>query len=283
MTIVAQAGTLPLTIALFNRFPTYFILTNIIIVPLSSLLVIIGCIIPILYPVKFISYFLAMILNNLTGVTEFLTRQASNLPLSSIENVGMTNVECILLTATIFLFTCFLLNKKSLSVIYPMSALLIFVLAGTVREIDTKSTNELIVYNTPGRSTIGIRTGKILCIFADTASAVAEVRRHSTTLGLRISLNRIAEGCSLVKAGKTKILISNLINRKIMDDFSPDIVILTGSRPGVEFERDEAINSVVPVIAAEGFPQFSSSLRKRHSPPFPVYIVRKSGAFIKRI
>ena len=37
VTIVAQAGTLPLTIMLFNRFPTYFMLTNIIIVPLSSL------------------------------------------------------------------------------------------------------------------------------------------------------------------------------------------------------------------------------------------------------
>jgi len=45
VTIVAQAGTLPLTIMLFNRFPTYFILTNILIVPLSSLLIIIGCII----------------------------------------------------------------------------------------------------------------------------------------------------------------------------------------------------------------------------------------------
>ena len=58
VTIVAQAGTLPLTITLFNRFPTYFILTNIIIVPLSSVLVIIGCLVPILFPLKFLSSFL---------------------------------------------------------------------------------------------------------------------------------------------------------------------------------------------------------------------------------
>ena len=96
VTIVAQAGTLPLTIALFNRFPTYFILTNIIIVPLSSVLVIIGCLVPMLFPLKFLSQFLAMILNNLTGLTELLTRKASSLPFASIENVGMTNAECLL-------------------------------------------------------------------------------------------------------------------------------------------------------------------------------------------
>ena len=55
VTIVAQTGTLALTISLFNRFPVYFILTNIVIVPLSSLVVIIGCLVPLTYPLKFIS------------------------------------------------------------------------------------------------------------------------------------------------------------------------------------------------------------------------------------
>jgi competence protein ComEC len=45
VTIIAQAGTLPLTISLFNRFPVWFLLTNIIIVPLSSIVVIIGCLV----------------------------------------------------------------------------------------------------------------------------------------------------------------------------------------------------------------------------------------------
>ena len=55
VTILAQAGTLPLTIALFNRFPTWFILTNIVIVPLSSFLIIVGCLVPLTFPLKFIS------------------------------------------------------------------------------------------------------------------------------------------------------------------------------------------------------------------------------------
>ena len=84
------------------------------------MLVIIGCLVPLLFPLKFISQFLAMILNNLTGLTELLTRKASSLPLATIENIGMTNVECLLFTAAIFLFTYFLLKKKSFQ--YNLSA-----------------------------------------------------------------------------------------------------------------------------------------------------------------
>ncbi len=51
VSLVAQAGTLPLTIMLFNRFPVWFIISNIIIVPLSSLLIIIGCLVPLTFPI----------------------------------------------------------------------------------------------------------------------------------------------------------------------------------------------------------------------------------------
>jgi competence protein ComEC len=283
VTIVAQAGTLPLTISLFNRFPTYFILTNVIIVPLSSLLVIIGCLIPILYPLKLFSQFLAMILNYLTGLTELLTRKASSLPFASIENVGMTNVECLLFTVTIFLFCNYLLKKKSFPVFYPLAALIIFLLAGTVSEISTRSTNEIIVYNTPGHSTIGIRTGKILNLYSDTAFAGAEVKRHCATLGLKMNLNRIVNNYNCIKAGKTNILITNSLNKKILNRFSPEIVILTGSRPEVESDKDPVSQPEVTVIAADGFPHFTRALHKKYATSYNVYLVKKSGAFIRRI
>jgi competence protein ComEC len=283
VTIVAQAGTLPLTISLFNRFPTYFIFTNIIIVPLSSVLVIIGCMVPMLFPLKLLSRVLAIVLTNLTGLTELLTKRASSLPFASIENVGMTNLECLLLTITIFLFSNSLLKKKSFPLFYPMIALIFFLLAGTVREISTRITNEIIVYNTPGFTTIGIRTGKILNLYSDTAFAVAEVKRHCATLGLKINMNRIDNSFNCIKAGKIKILITISLNKKVLDKFSPEIVILTGSRPGIESSIDLGRHPGITVIAADGLPVPTPTLRKRSATVNPIYLVRKSGAFIKRI
>jgi competence protein ComEC len=128
VTLIAQAGTLPLTIMLFNRFPTYFILANITIVPISNLLIINGCLVPMFFRIRFLSHFLALLLNYLTGLTESLTSSAASLPYSTIENIGSTTIECILLTMTIFLFVHFFLKKKSIPVSYPVFFLILYFL-----------------------------------------------------------------------------------------------------------------------------------------------------------
>ena len=283
VTIVAQAGTLPLTIMLFNRFPTYFILTNIVIVPLSSLLIVTGCLVPMLFPVQFLSQLLALLLNYLTGLTEWLTAQASSLPLSTIENIGMTTIECILLTGTIFLFSFFLLKKQPFSIFYPFSVLILFVIAGTVMEISTRTTNELIVYNSPGSSTIGIRTGKILYLYSDTSLVGTEVKRHCATHGLKIKANTTKNKFYCIRVGEKSILISNSPDKNILQNFMPDIVVLTGLRPEIE-------NNLSAIQSPEALIVTSGALSGFHLPRQSfftgidtVHLVRKSGAFIKRI
>jgi competence protein ComEC len=283
LTIVAQAGTLPLTIAMFNRFPSYFILTNVVIVPLSSLLVISGCLVPLLFPLKLVSRFIGMILSNLAGLTEFLTKEAASLPYASIENIGMTTTGCILFSATIFLFSIAVLKKRSMPSIFPLAALLILVSAGTAREISTRVTNEIIVYNTPGSSTIGIRTGKILNLYSDSAVERPEVKKHCATLGLKIKMNISGTRSDCITAGDTRILITGSLNQEILEYHSPDIVILTGKKPVVELERFPRWKPSFLVIAADGPPLFSRNRNKKQLKAFPLYLVRESGAFTGRI
>jgi competence protein ComEC len=283
VTIVAQAGTLPLTIMLFNRFPTYFILANITIVPLSNLLIITGCLVLIIFPVQFLSQFLAMLLNWLTGLTEQLTSRAASLPYSTIENIGITNIECILLTISIFLFIRLLLNRKSIPVFYPLLFMTLFVLTGAARDISSRTRNELIIYNTPGSSTIGIKTGKILNLYSDTSLVSNEVKRHSAYIGLRIKSTRLINNHYCIRAGEKKILISNYLNKSIVQEFVPDIVILTGSKPAIE----NNLNFPHP----PGIIIFSTGVASRFRIPEQVvttgidsiHFVRKSGAFVGQI
>jgi hypothetical protein len=202
--------------------------------------------------------------------------------LSNIENIGMTTVECILLTVTIFLFSLFLLKKQSFSVIYPISALFLFVLSGTVTEISTRTVNEVIVYNSPGSNTIGIKTGKILNLYSDTSLVGSEVLRHCATLGLKIETNKLSNNIYCLETGEKKILIGNSLNKNILKNFAPDIVILTGLRPEIENNLSLIRSPETLIIsgASSGF----------HLPPEnfftdidTVHLVKKSGAFIKRI
>jgi competence protein ComEC len=282
VSIVAQTGTLPLTIALFNRFPTYFLITNIIIVPLSSLLVIIGCIIPLVYPLKFLSHFLAVILGSLTGLTETLTRLASSLPMASVENLGMTSLECSIMALFLYLLSISLLRKGTLSPRFPVMALLLLFFAGTAREIFTRSTNEIIVYNTPGHSTIGIRTGRNLSLFTDTLEAAPDVKRHCSTLGLKLRM-KACKDQQYLSAGNTLVLITPSLQGPLPAAVHPDLILLTGARPGISYGADSALPDEVTLVVTEGYPTKRLTGLLKRAKGGQIFFVRKSGAFIKRI
>ena len=283
VTIVAQAGTLPLTILLFNRFPTYFMLANITIVPISNLLIVTGCFIPMFYHIRFLSSYLAMLLNYLTGLTEKLTAIAASLPYSSIENIGLTLMGCILLACTIFLFSHWFFKRRSFPLIYPLFFLALFCMSGLITNINTNSTNELIVYNTPGLTTIGIKTGRILNLFTDTTIIRPEVSRHCATLGLKIEQTVLSNNLSCIKAGNKKILLTAFLNPDILRNYNPDIVILTGKVPVIgnymHFSNMPA-QLIITSAAGNGF-HFPQQIDL--SGIDTVHLVRKSGAFNKRL
>jgi len=279
ITIIAQAGTLPLTILLFNRFPTWFILSNVIIVPVSSLVIIAGALVPLTYPIGFLSHLVARILDFLTGLTETLTEKAASLPLASIENIGMTTIECILLTIVIFLFTRFLLTKKSFSVIYPLSALLLFLFAGTMRVISTRTTSQLIVYNTQGVLTVGIREGRRINLYSDTIVVGQEVKRHCAVLSLKPEIKVVGESPIIIRACNKKILITENVTEKMIKHANPDVLILSGTRPVVSgnIGPGEKISAVV--ISPEAFSGFRFPVKAAAINADIVHYVRRDGAF----
>ena len=159
----------------------------------------------------------------------------------------------------------------------------LFVLSGTVTEISTRTRNEVIVYNSPGSSTIGIKTGKLLNLFSDTSLVRPEVLRHCATLGLKIKTNTLSNNMYCIEAGKKKILITNSINKNILKNFMPDIVILTGLRP--EIEKDLSLRQFpgTLIITSKATSGFRLQQQIDFAGIVTVHHVKKSGAYIKKI
>jgi competence protein ComEC len=282
VTIVAQAGTLPLTMSLFNRFPVYFLIANITIVPVTNLLIIIGCLVPLFYPVQFLSHFLAIVLNYLTGITEALTSRTAALPYSTIENIGLAVPECILLTCAIFLFSFSLLKRKSIRSVYSLVFVALFVFAGTARDITTKRSAELVIYNTPGLSNIGVRTGKILNLYSDSATVAGDVSKHCATLGLKIEPRVLNNGYHLVRSEQESILITDRLDNDAFKELNPDIIILTSREPAIESDFHPGKSCSFIVVSA-GVRSGFLPLDDVDTALCKIHYVKKSGAFIRRI
>jgi competence protein ComEC len=283
VTIIAQTGTLPLTILLFNRFPVYFILTNVIIVPLSSLLIIVGCLIPLTYPMVPVSELLASVMDKLTWLTEFLTRKAAALPYSTIKNIGITTSEALILSIALTLLVIFFLNHKRLSIKYPLFFFLLFLLFVAGKNLMNSNRRELIVYSNPAITTIGIQTGNTLNIMCSADTLTPEVIRHSAVCGLKINRLKELKYLRIYKTGSQLIVISDTITKRLLDNFKADILIISGEKPF--FERDIPPGSLPRcTIVSSDCP---SGFRLAYKLPLPgsrtICYIRKSGAFVARL
>lgn len=274
VTLVAQAGTLPLTIMFFNRFPVYFILTNLIIVPLSSVAIILGCLIPVFFPVSFISGILGLALDQLTRLILFLTGTAAALPFSGIENIGMTVLQGILLFSVLTVFMYFILGEKRRSPLPLLFLIALYFISGTIKDIRIRSSSELIVYNTRGHPVTGIRNGKVLNLYSDTAFIPAEVLRHSSTLGLKTVMHKFPADKYLKTDGKT-IWIGSQKGYSMPDE--ADYLIFANTRMlkgNTDFK-----GSIILTGNVRKVPMGWTSSGNRYR----IHYIRESGAYVTKL
>jgi competence protein ComEC len=102
VSIAAQILTTPLSIYYFHRFPTYFLLANLLAVPLSSLILaggILLCVCSAVHPVAhFIGWGLGILIKALNGFIDHL----SGLPGAVVSNLRLSLSGIIMLYAIIF-------------------------------------------------------------------------------------------------------------------------------------------------------------------------------------
>jgi len=281
VTISAQAGTLPLTIFLFNRFPVWFILTNVIIVPVSSLLIIAGAMVPMTYPVAAISGILARVLDFLTWLTEFLTWKASSLPLASINNIGFPVVPFIILTIALFLLMWYLLKKPRISSVLPFASLLIFAISLGARDLATANSGELIVYNTGRDAAVGLRDGRRLVVYSASDTMPREVVRHISVLGLKPEQHRIDNNPEYIEFRGQKIMISDKPHKEYGIPEGTRIMIFTSSFHSASRDSFPEIPNDMLVISAGSVKPPAGSIRRGSVLSF--WGINEKGAYRRRM
>ncbi|MEZ4827386.1 MAG: ComEC/Rec2 family competence protein [Bacteroidia bacterium] len=112
VTICATLGTLPLVIMHFGRFPTYFLLSNILVSTLAFLLVLVGFFTVIFCYVPLLGEWLGYFCSVLIGYLQAIVLLVGDLPFPVIEKgIGMQGIGIILI-------------QLGLAAIFPLSGLL---------------------------------------------------------------------------------------------------------------------------------------------------------------
>lgn len=169
VSLAAQLVTFPLCLYYFHQFPNYFLLTNIIAVPLSGLIIYLGIAVLALSFWPWLSLLLARVLSY---SLIFLNRSISfieELPYSVSRAVSVNFVEMLLVYAIIIAFCVFLLQRKSKAFIGSVAFLFVLLISVTIRNYQAVAQKEIIVYNINKHTAIDLVDGKSAFFICDSA------------------------------------------------------------------------------------------------------------------
>ncbi len=112
VSIAAQIATLPITLYTFHQFPNYFMLTNIFVVPLSSLIIYVGIVVLAVGYIPVISVLSAKLLIALVWLLNTAIHFVEQLPYSTIRGIFISIPEMFLLYMIITALFLFLTSRK---------------------------------------------------------------------------------------------------------------------------------------------------------------------------
>lgn len=160
VTLAAQVLTLPLSIYHFHQFPTMFLITNFLAVPLSSI-ILLGEI--LLCAVSFVPVAAALTgkaISWLIWLMNTYIERAETLPGSLWDGLQISFVQAILLLLTIAGLSYWMLEKQTKSLIYGLLALLLFTFLRSTSFIEAGSQQKIVVYNVPQKTAVDFIDGR---------------------------------------------------------------------------------------------------------------------------
>ena len=160
VSIAAQIGTFPLSIYYFHQFPNYFILTNLIVIPLSFLIIASGIIFVIFSWSGFLSMIFSKILLILVYILNSSVSFIGNLPNSTTLGISINTGEFLLIYMIIISLIIYLSVQRKLYFFFVMIAIFFLVGINTFKNHNHLSQRKIIIYNIRKHSAVDLINGK---------------------------------------------------------------------------------------------------------------------------
>jgi competence protein ComEC len=238
VSFAAQIGTLPLSIYYFHQFPGLFFVTNLVIIPLLSIIMILGVLVMVLAafgyvpfvfakPLEWSVYYLNKIINSIASVEQFIIHNISF-------NYSLLISSYLLIIAVVIWFKKPTFNKLILALI----TIIILQTSFLQTQYKIQNQQEWVVFNLKKNTLITERNGNDVSMYAN--DSILKIARKNSTL------NSYLVGNFSVLKTKNRIQNTAFFNGKkiiIIDslgiypkNIKPDILVLTQS-PKINLDR----------------------------------------------
>lgn len=174
--VAAQIGVSPLIIYYFHIFPNYFWLSNFIVIPAASIIILLGFLYLSLQVVlPLLAGFITAPLTFTIRVLGESTRIIEELPLSASEDLYIEPSGVITFYLVVIFVTAYLTCRKAGFLKAALFLVLFGLVVQTVTRIASRSQQELLVCNIPGTRAIHYRSGSSNVLYISDPDKTQEI------------------------------------------------------------------------------------------------------------
>lgn len=304
VSIAAQLGTAPLGLYYFHQFPNYFIITNLIVIPLATLILYTGFLTVIFSFIPWLSGWISWALVALLKVMNFSVSFIDSLPYSATTGLFISMVEMLILFAVILAGFRALAFRKALLLQTALTFLVLFFGMGLLREHHRQNQQKMVVYAVRNNVLIDFIHGRNGLMLLDSAGMANpsvfdfQVAGHHVRCGIR-NLQRISF-CDL-KASSSDLRDSGIplkITYPLLQ-FNNSLILMVDRNTSFEFDEPlpadllivtgnhrnpaEILKNFIPgkvVISNAVSPYFTNLwLDACREYDLPAFAIRTEGAF----
>lgn len=239
VSIAAQILTTPLCMYYFHQFPVYFLLANMVVVPVSTLVLVGTLLLVIVAPVKVLAAFTGTLLNAVIWWLNTFIERMEHFPFALWEGLQISVLQAVLLLMIIAGAGFWLIEKYRTGLWFALTGLLVFFTIRSYSFFVAGRQQKLIVYNANNYAAADLISGRRYAYIGH-----KELIENETLSGYVLKPSRVlhrmkkgGDGAVGYKNGnaihfkRQKILFINSSLKKDMghDKLNVDVVVLSGN------------------------------------------------------
>lgn len=294
VSIAAQVLTVPLSIFHFHQFPNYFLLTNFIAVPLSSIILLGEILLCAVFFIPFAAILVGEVLSSLIGIMNSYIQSIEQLPFSLWDGLQINIVQTILLYGIAAGAGFWLLEKNKMGFKIALFSLAGFLFIRAYSFMEANRRQKIIVYNVPQRQAIDIIQGRNYVFKGDSDLLTDDFLRNFHLKPSRIS-NRVpvasesnemeGENKYFVYGAKKIMFISKSVYFAITGNKQPVDLMVISKSPKINITNLANSFEIKQMLFDGSVPAWKIKIWKKDcdSLHIPVHDVNEKGAFVMNI
>ncbi len=167
VSLAAQLSTFPMGLLYFHQFPNYFLLSNLIIIPLTTIILYAGMLYIMVSPIAFVNSLVGWITNYLLYFLRKMVGVFETLPYAQLNGVDFSITETFTTYGLIVFISLFLIHKK---LNHLMGALFLLVVLSSLSIYDSiqqKNNIMISIYSSEKNNAIGFLKNKNLLLLSE--------------------------------------------------------------------------------------------------------------------